>query len=262
MALYNTIGVNYDATRKADPYITQRLLHLLQPRPEGRYLDIACGTGNYTVALRSAGLNMEGMDPSSIMLERAREKDRRFPWLQGYAEDIPAADGVYDGVMCTLAIHHFQDLDAAFAQVARVMRGGRFVIFTCTHAQIRGYWLNHYFPKCIERMYDYMPDLPRVEQALNRAGLRIVETEPYFVDDQLQDCFLYCHKNRPERYLNMEFLQGMSVFSAKAKPQELQEGIARLRADIESGEIYRVLQRYSSCPQGDYLFVVAEQASE
>lgn len=35
-----------------------------------------------------------------------------------------------DGAVCTLAIHHFGDRDAAFAEVRRVLRGGRFVLFT------------------------------------------------------------------------------------------------------------------------------------
>ena len=45
MVLYDSIGRGYDTTRKADPYITGRLLRYLEPVPGGRYTDFACGTG-------------------------------------------------------------------------------------------------------------------------------------------------------------------------------------------------------------------------
>lgn len=46
--IYDTIGKTYDSTRQADPEITQKLLELLCPIVGGKYLDIGCGSGNYT----------------------------------------------------------------------------------------------------------------------------------------------------------------------------------------------------------------------
>ena len=54
-ARYDTIGVGYDATRRADPYIAGRLAHHLAIGAESTYLDVACGSGNYTVALAGLG---------------------------------------------------------------------------------------------------------------------------------------------------------------------------------------------------------------
>ena len=45
---YDIIGVNYNLTRKADPYLYKRLHFFLNPQIKGTYLDIGCGTGNYT----------------------------------------------------------------------------------------------------------------------------------------------------------------------------------------------------------------------
>ena len=70
--IYNTIGTGYNHSRRADPYITGRLLALLQAVPGGGYLDIGCGTGNYTIALAAAGLGFTGVDPSEVMLLEAR----------------------------------------------------------------------------------------------------------------------------------------------------------------------------------------------
>ena len=43
---YNTIGKTYDTTRKADLEIIKLLTEYLLPKPNGKYLDIACGSGN------------------------------------------------------------------------------------------------------------------------------------------------------------------------------------------------------------------------
>ena len=54
---YDEIGTGYNSTRQADPYLTERLLYHLQPKTDRLYLDIGCGTGNYTCTLADKGLN-------------------------------------------------------------------------------------------------------------------------------------------------------------------------------------------------------------
>ena len=55
MPVYNRIGKSYDATRRADPFIANRLAHHLDIHSQGIYLDAACGTGNYSLALAAKG---------------------------------------------------------------------------------------------------------------------------------------------------------------------------------------------------------------
>lgn len=63
-AIYNKIGKTYDLTRKADPTITKQLINLLQVEPNQKYLDLGCGTGNYTASLTAANIDIEGIDIS------------------------------------------------------------------------------------------------------------------------------------------------------------------------------------------------------
>ena len=72
MALYDRIGVGYDGSRRADPSIVDDLAGRLSPRTDGRYLDLACGTGNYTRALAARGGDWTGVDASRTMLDAAR----------------------------------------------------------------------------------------------------------------------------------------------------------------------------------------------
>ncbi len=52
---YDEIGVDYSLTRKADKFLTEQLLYHLNPRKDGCYLDIGCGTGNYTNEFQRKG---------------------------------------------------------------------------------------------------------------------------------------------------------------------------------------------------------------
>ena len=257
--IYDNVGFTYDNTRKADPYIVSRIIYHLNPKSGCKYLDIACGTGNYTIALKESGVDITGYDQSQTMVNIAKSKNSQVSFYVSDVESIAVDDNAFQGGICTLAIHHFNDLNRAFQELSRVISRGRLVIFTCSHEQIRGYWLNEYFKTSIDRMYEYMPDYNCVESALHQSGFNVLYTEPYFVQEDLCDGFLYCKKNHPEAYLDRSFLLGMSVFSLKANNSEIEAGCQKLETDICSGRIKSVMKSYSSYPHGDYMFIVAEK---
>jgi len=256
--LYNHIGVGYDGTRRADPGIVARLAALLDVPPDGACLDVACGTGNYTTAVAANGGRWHGVEISARMLADARVKPSRVVWVLGDALALPFAGGSFARAMCTLAIHHFADLGRAFAEMARVLRRGRLVIFTSAPSQMRRYWLNHYFPDAMARSMAVMPELDRLQTSLATAGFMSTRIEPWNVPPNLQDLFLYSGKHRPEMYLSAAFRRGISTFSQHADSAEIETGCARLRADIETGRIEEVRRAYAST-EGDYAFVVTEQ---
>jgi predicted TPR repeat methyltransferase len=67
-ALYDRIGSSYARSRRADAAIAQTLADQLRLTPFGTYLDLGCGTGNYTVALGAMGGVWRGVDVSEVML--------------------------------------------------------------------------------------------------------------------------------------------------------------------------------------------------
>jgi SAM-dependent methyltransferase len=73
-------------------------------------LDVATGGGHVARRLREAGLQVVSCDPAPGM--RADVVCR--------AEDLPFADDSFDVVACRVAPHHFEDVQAALRELARV----------------------------------------------------------------------------------------------------------------------------------------------
>jgi ubiquinone/menaquinone biosynthesis C-methylase UbiE len=69
--IYDEIGNGYDTTRKADPFILSQFNSLLNTEPNKKYVEVACGTGNYTSKLSTFGGCWDAFDQSEIMLSEA-----------------------------------------------------------------------------------------------------------------------------------------------------------------------------------------------
>lgn len=257
--VYDSIGTGYNTTRQADPYLLSRLMHLLGCERDGKYLDIGCGTGNYTVALANSGIDIVGLDPSKKMLEGARSRSSAITWLEGAAEQIPAKNESFDGIVATLTIHHWSDINASFREIHRVLKPrGKAVFFTSTPAQMNGYWLNHYFPAMMRHSSQKMPSVEAISASAFAASLEIAATEKYFVKDDLKDMFLHAGKNRPSLYFDEKIRAGISSFALFSVRSEVEEGLAKLKSDIDSGAFAAIHRRYEN-DLGDYLFVVFQK---
>jgi SAM-dependent methyltransferase len=254
LALYDKIGSGYDINRKADPYITRRLLFHLHPVLRRMYLDLACGSGNYTIAFKESGIDVGGIDISGQMISLARQKDPSIDWVRGDTEALPFLDRSLAGATCILAIHHFKNLQRVFKEASRIVTE-RLVIFTATAEQVKGYWLNEYFPEAMRKSVDQMPSRNTIEKTLRDAGFNPVIWERYEIKNDLQDWFLYSGKHRPEMYLDPKIRLGISTFASLADAGEIKKGCDLLAADIRSGKIHQVTNSYNS-RIGDYMFVV------
>ena len=256
---YDKIGTGYNSTRQADPYLTERLLYHLQPQNDRLYLDIGCGTGNYTCTLADKGLNFIGVEPSEKMLSEAKNRNQQINWLKGTAEQIPTEDKAFDGIIATLTIHHWTDLKKAFVELDRVLAdNGKIVMFTSTPEQMKGYWLNHYFPKMLHSSIVQMPSLVDIQEAIRQTGLKITDIEKYFIKDDLQDCFLYVGKNNPDCYFDETIRHGISSFSSLANIEEVKQGLSKLKNDIDNQSFDKIKDQYAN-ELGDYLFITIDK---
>jgi ubiquinone/menaquinone biosynthesis C-methylase UbiE len=256
-AKYDDIGKGYNQTRRADPYLTDRLFKMMGPAQGKVYLDVGCGTGNYTAALSSKGMRLIGIDPSRTMLEQAGKRNTGPDFRYGSASNTGLPDESVDGMYATLTLHHWTDLTTAFSELYRVgKKGARLLIFTSTPGQMKGYWLNHYFPKMMKASIKQMPSLENLMKAMTPSGFEMANIEKYFIHSGLQDYFLYCGKRNPELYFDPDIRQGISSFSSLSDQIEVKNGLRQLRVDISSGRLLEIMRSYDN-ELGDYLFILA-----
>lgn len=259
---YDTIGNNYNLTRKADKLLTENLIKYLAPNTEGTYLDIGCGTGSYTIEFQKRGYSFIGIDPSETMLEKARRRNSDIEWKSGSAENTGLIQNQVDGIIGSLTIHHWTSLELGFQELNSILKpNGKIVIFTSTPKQMKNYWLNHYFPKMLESSIIQMPSFAQVKEAMEKANFEVSRTEKYFIQPDLEDKFLYCGKHDPKMYFDENIRNGISSFTSLSNEIEVEQGLSKLNSDIKNGNIDQIIDDYKSL-HGDYLYIIGKKVSK
>lgn len=143
-------------------------------------------------------------------------------------------------------------------ELYRILKpNGHIVIFTSTPKQMKGYWLNHYFPKMLDSMLQ-MQSFESAKNDMINSGFSEIETELYNIKPNLKDLFLYCGKQNPKLYLNPVIRQGISSFSSLANKNEVEKGLIKLENDIANKSINKIIESYDN-DLGDYLFIFGEK---
>jgi demethylmenaquinone methyltransferase / 2-methoxy-6-polyprenyl-1,4-benzoquinol methylase len=106
-----------------------RSFALVLKKPGVRVLDLCCGTGDMTHALRRQAsdlVSITGADFSHAMLQRAAAKSATtaLRWVEADALSIPFPDAEFDLVTSAFGFRNLADYDAGLREIARVLRPG------------------------------------------------------------------------------------------------------------------------------------------
>jgi SAM-dependent methyltransferase len=220
MVSYDAIGRTYTATRGTDPRVAARIWNALGDART--VVNVGAGTGSYEPPDRA----VTAVEPSAVMI--AQRLPEAAPAVQASAEALPFDDASFDAAMAVLTIHHWSDFHAGCAELRRVARE-RVVVFSWDPTYVGRMWVGpEYFPQYAEEDVAGFPSLPDQAAALDAD----VEVVPIPWD--CRDGFFGAFWRRPEAYLDPAVRAGISTL-AKRSEDELAEGLARLRADLESG---------------------------
>lgn len=91
---------------------------------EVKVLDMACGTGDVSIALKRKGLDVIGADISENMLALARKKAPGIDFRYGDASELPFADGSFDAVTIAFGIRNFDKRAQCIRELHRVLKDG------------------------------------------------------------------------------------------------------------------------------------------
>jgi demethylmenaquinone methyltransferase/2-methoxy-6-polyprenyl-1,4-benzoquinol methylase len=191
---------------------TARSFAQILTQPDARVLDLCCGTGDMTFALRKqAGTSTPqvlGADFSHAMLQRARSKSLgRVPtngksaapcWIEADALCLPFPDQHFSLVTSAFGFRNLADYDAGLREIARILRpGGECGILDFSEPKgAMGHLYRLYFKQVLPRVgtmlsgvrgpYAYLPNsverFPEPQEMLarmRRAGFREATWTPY-----------------------------------------------------------------------------------
>ena len=185
-------------TDGADPEYEHQIIPLAREELSGyhRILDVGCGDGQIARALAANGSQVLGIDPTRLHIDVARERGGGPTYEMGLATSLPVADGSMDAVVACLVFEHIDEVDAAIAEVSRVLvPGGRFSFFL-NHPLLQtpgSGWID-----------DHMVDPP---EQYWRIGAYLVETESI---EEVEPGVFIRFVHRPlSRYVNALLANGL-----------------------------------------------------
>jgi demethylmenaquinone methyltransferase/2-methoxy-6-polyprenyl-1,4-benzoquinol methylase len=107
---------------------TARTFADILSRPEARVLDLCCGTGDMTLALRrqaeTSTARILGVDFSHAMLQRASHKaaSTSLRWIEADALRLPFPDDHFDLITSAFGFRNLANYNAGLQEIMRVLR--------------------------------------------------------------------------------------------------------------------------------------------
>ncbi|MFB7176183.1 class I SAM-dependent methyltransferase [Streptomyces sp. NPDC056257] len=218
---YGAIGSGYSAYRRPDSRIAQFIAEALDGART--VLNVGAGAGSY----ESAAPAVTAVEPSESM--RARRPARLTRAVNAVAEELPFADGEFDGAMTLFSVHQWSDVTTGLREMRRVTRGP-VVVLTCDPKLVHDFWLYEYAPEVLDTQARRHPPIEAMAEALGGTGT--VQTVPVPLD--CTDGFNEAYYGRPEMLLDPAARQACSAWSF------VDDGVRErfdenLRRDLESG---------------------------
>lgn len=180
--MFNGIAPKYDLLNHLlslgiDKAWRRKAMRELERGAKDRVLDVACGTGDFSIeALRHGVRQVVGVDISENMLAVAQEKARdkgleeQLEFLYGDSEQLTFPDGNFDAVTVAFGVRNFEHLERGLREMCRVLRpGGRVVILEFSTPdrfpmkQLYRFYFKHILPRVgglvsgDRGAYEYLP---------------------------------------------------------------------------------------------------------
>jgi ubiquinone/menaquinone biosynthesis C-methylase UbiE len=87
-------------------------------------LDVACGPGYVSAAVKQLGAIPTGIDFSDNMVAIAKQMFPEIEFVQGDAHHLPFKNGTFDRVLMNFGLLHVSNPERACAEACRVLKGG------------------------------------------------------------------------------------------------------------------------------------------
>jgi len=191
--LNHFLSVNTD--KRWRRLVSKKLKDVLD-REDALVLDVACGTGDLSVELQTAGkAKVVGTDFCRPMLEIAFDKNVKnqtaIPYIEADGMNLSFADNTFDAVTIAFGLRNFSNWQDGLVELHRILKkGGRLAILEFSAPVVPGFKqiFNLYFTQILPRIggavsgsrgaYEYLPD--SVQRFPDQKGLAKMMEETGF----------------------------------------------------------------------------------
>jgi ubiquinone/menaquinone biosynthesis C-methylase UbiE len=220
------IASTYDLGRDHGPEFLDLWMNVVSSHVNDRrvktILDLGCGTGRFTEALRVCfDADVIGIDPSEKMLAHARNKspDRGIRYEHGRAESIPLPDNSVDLIFMSMIFHHLEHPLLAAGECRRVLRDdGTAFVRTGIRERISSYPYSDFFPASRPILEEVLPTNAFVREVFETAGFGAI-TEELVTQEIAQSYAVYAEK----------LAAGADSVLARLSRPEFEAGMSALR---------------------------------
>lgn len=138
--IFNNIAPRYDLlnhllSMNIDKQWRKKAMKYIREEEKGKLLDVACGTGDFSIAAYKSGVGqVTGIDISDNMVEIGRKKVEAaglssFIHLQhGDSEQMDFGSDTFDVVTVAFGVRNFEHLECGLKEMLRVLKSGGKVI--------------------------------------------------------------------------------------------------------------------------------------
>lgn len=246
----------YSNYRKADIRLTNYLEKMLGLKPGAVIADIGAGTGNYSAQLSDKGYSVYAVEPELAMIENSPFTDLHY--IHSSAEEVALPNASVDGVIAINCVHHFSDLSQAFHEMHRILKNGKFSIFTFDPTVSSKLWIYDYWPDLVRYEFESYLPMEKVLSMLKDIFGKDPSVDVFKIPADFQDRFSAALWKNPDDILSHSAINAMSLFNSLSKEQFM-EGYQQLQRDVASGywhERYSCLLKLDSLDVGARVIVV------
>lgn len=119
---------DFNEIARQNEWMAEMLCQAVDPRPDERVLDVACGSGNAALVAARRYCRVAGIDFVPGLIERARRRARAagrdVDFRCGDVQSMPYADDTFDVALSVYGVQFAPDQEKAAGELLRVCRPG------------------------------------------------------------------------------------------------------------------------------------------
>ena len=203
--IFNTI---YQLIRKQAVASKRKLVTHHSHCNKGQLLDYGCGTGAFLMEMKSAGWQVQGMEPDPGAASRAAELTASTISHPDHLSSLPS--NAFNVVTMWHVLEHVHDLHGTLDQVKRILKqDGILVLAVPNHTSYDArHYAEHWAAYDVPRhLYHFSPEA--VRSLSNRNGFSLASVRPMWYDAFYIALLSHQHQQGSSRWLR-SFLVGLN----------------------------------------------------